>query len=37
MINKIKDFIEEVKKTIDWIVAGMPEPIPIEVKENNEK
>lgn len=32
IMKKIKDFIEEVKETIDWIIAGCPEPVPIPVK-----
>lgn len=37
MIDKIKDFIEEIKETIDWIAAGCPEPVPVEVKENEKR
>ena len=31
-MDKIKEFLEEVKDTIDWIIAGCPKPIPIPVK-----
>jgi hypothetical protein len=35
MIDKIKDIIDEVKGTIEWILAGCPKPvkIPVESKE----
>ena len=32
LIDKIKEFLEEVKDTIDWIIAGCPKPVPIPVK-----
>ena len=34
MIGKIKEFIDELKDMIDWILAGMPEPIPIPITED---
>ena len=38
MIDKIKDFIEDVKNEIEWILAGCPKPvkIPVEDKESHE-
>ena len=30
LINKIKEFLEEVKDVIDWIIAGCPKPIPVK-------
>lgn len=31
MIDKIKDIIEDIKDTIEWIAAGCPKPQPIKV------
>lgn len=31
---KIKDIIEEIKDTVEWILAGCPKPIPIPIKED---
>lgn len=33
-MSKIKDFIEEIKDTIEWILSGCPQPVPIPVKED---
>ena len=35
MIDRIKDFIEEIKNEIEWVLAGCPKPvkIPAESKE----
>lgn len=30
----IKDIIEEIKSTIEWIMAGCPKPIPIPIKDD---
>lgn len=32
MIDKIKEFIEEVKDTAEWILAGCPKPVKIPVR-----
>lgn len=39
MLSNIKDFIQEVKETIEWVLAGCPKPvkIPIRIKDDNSK
>ena len=36
MIDKIKELIGELSDTIDWILAGMPKPVPIPVTEDTD-
>lgn len=35
-LDKIKEFIQEVKETISWIAAGCPKPakIPVRIKDD---
>lgn len=37
MKNKIKDIWEEIKDTVEWIVAGCPKPVKIPVKPKDGK
>ena len=34
-MSKIKDFIDELMDTIEWIVNGCPQPVPIPIKEDD--
>ena len=34
MIDKIKEFIDEITGTIEWLLAGCPKPVPIPVKDD---
>lgn len=36
-MSKIKDFIEDIKNEIKWILAGCPKPQPIPVKDEDER
>jgi hypothetical protein len=33
VLNKIQDILDDIKETIEWILAGCPKPVPIPVKE----
>lgn len=33
-MKKLSDIIEEIKDTIEWILAGCPKPVPIPVKDD---
>lgn len=35
--DKVKKFLEEVKDTIDWIVAGCPKPVKIPIDKKGRK
>jgi len=37
MIDKIKDFIEDIKNEIEWILFGCPKPQPIKVPKDKER
>lgn len=39
MLSKIKEFIQEVIDTLDWILAGCPQPqkIPVKVEDGKKK
>ena len=32
MLDKIKDFLDDIKHEIEWILAGCPKPVKIPVK-----
>lgn len=34
VIESIKDFVEELTGTIEWILAGCPKPVPIPIKDD---
>jgi len=34
---KLKEFIEEVKETIKWLLAGCPKPVKIPIRIRDEK
>lgn len=34
MLDKIKEVIEDIKETIDWVLAGCPKPSLIPVRED---
>jgi len=29
---KIKDILDDIKVTIEWILAGCPKPVPVKIK-----
>ena len=35
MKQKIKEIIEDIRDTVEWIINGCPKPAPIPVKEDN--
>jgi hypothetical protein len=41
MIDKIKDFIEDIKEVLGWILDGCPKPepspVPVEVKDEKSR
>lgn len=39
MLDKIKEIVEEIKETIEWLAAGCPKPvpIPIRIKDDHQK
>ena len=34
IMKNVKDFIEEIKDAIEWILNGCPQPVPIPVKDD---
>jgi hypothetical protein len=36
VLNKLQDILDDIKVTIEWILAGCPKPVPIPIKERDD-